>query len=288
MKVHHLNCATMHPYGGRLIDGAPGLMRTGWMVCHVLLIETDAGLVLVDTGLGTRDVARPVRRLGVPFLLVTRPVLDREETAVRQLARLGYAPEDVRHIVLTHLDLDHAGGLADFPHATVHVSEAEYLAATQPPTWRERLRYRTVQWAHGPNWARYETTGEPWFGFDAVRTLSGLPEEILLIPLAGHSPGHAGVAVDTGDGWLLHAGDAYFFHGEVDPAYPSCPQGLRWFQSVVEHERAARLANQDRLRKLVAEHRDEVRVCSAHDPLELDRDGDELRGQCIRVGCRLR
>ncbi|WP_223281445.1 MBL fold metallo-hydrolase [Streptomyces antnestii] len=48
---------------------------------------------------------------------MARPVLDTGETAVRQVAALGYDIEDVRHIVLTHLDLDHAGGLRDFPPA---------------------------------------------------------------------------------------------------------------------------------------------------------------------------
>jgi glyoxylase-like metal-dependent hydrolase (beta-lactamase superfamily II) len=51
-------------------------------------------------------------------------------------------------------------------------------------------------------------------GFEAVRDLDGLPPEILLVPLAGHTWGHSAVAIDTGDGWLLHAGDAYFFRGE--------------------------------------------------------------------------
>lgn len=37
MKVHHLNCGTMRPPG------------TPTLVCHVLLVETDNGLVLVDT-----------------------------------------------------------------------------------------------------------------------------------------------------------------------------------------------------------------------------------------------
>ena len=39
---------------------------------------------------------------------------------------------DAGTIVLTHLDLDHAGGLADFPQATVHVSATE-LRALQAP-----------------------------------------------------------------------------------------------------------------------------------------------------------
>src|SRR3546814_2886084 len=58
--------------------------------------------------------------------------------------------------------------------------------------------------------------GERWFGFEAVRDLDGLPPEILLVPLPGHTWGHSGVAVqEDGGGWLLHAGDAYFYRGEV-------------------------------------------------------------------------
>jgi glyoxylase-like metal-dependent hydrolase (beta-lactamase superfamily II) len=106
-------------------------------------------------------------------------------------------------------------------------------------------------------------------GFTAVRELDGLPPEILLIPLAGHTRGHAGVAVDTGDGWLLHAGDAYFFHGQVDPTKPHCPPGLTAFQNLVQTERRPRLENLARLQELAREHEDDVTVFSAHSPVEL-------------------
>lgn len=80
MRVHHLNCGSLRPLGGRLVDGEPGLLRTGRMVCHCLLVETEAGLVLVDSGMGLRDVADPAGRLGRRFLRLTRPVLRAEET----------------------------------------------------------------------------------------------------------------------------------------------------------------------------------------------------------------
>src|SRR5205807_2423471 len=99
----------------------------------------------------------------------------------------------------------------------------------------------------------------------------GLPPELLLVPLVGHTRGHTGIAIDTGraDGprWLLHAGDAYFHRGQLDPVRPHCPAGLRWFQSQVEVDHTTRLDNVERLRELAASG--EVQVFSAHDPVEL-------------------
>jgi len=276
MRVHHLNCGTMRPRGGSLLDGQPGWRRRAEMVCHCLLLETDAGLVLVETGIGTPSETRADEWLGRPFQVLVRPTLAGAESAVAQVERLGFRPSDVRHVVLTHLDLDHAGGLVDFPDATVHVYATELRALRAPRDWAERLRYRRVQFAHGPKFQSYETAGEPWFGFDAVRELDGLGGDVALVPLAGHTRGHAGVAVDTGDGWLLHAGDSYFFRGQVDPVSPHCPPGLRVFESLVQTERRTRLDNQRRLRELVAAHGSEVTVFSAHDAVEYRRLAHEL------------
>ncbi|HEY8429044.1 MAG TPA: MBL fold metallo-hydrolase [Sandaracinaceae bacterium] len=270
MRVHHLSCGTMCPYGGRWINGSSPPWKTGRMVCHVLLVETErAGLVLVDSGLGLADVAEPRARLGGVFLAAVRPVLREEETAVRRVERLGFSPADVRHIVLTHMDLDHAGGLSDFPHATVHVLGEEHAAATRPRL-ADRARYRPVQWSHAPKFETYAPEGEPWLGFPAVRDLRGLPPEILMVPLVGHSRGHAGIAVKDGDGWLLHAGDAYFHAEQMDPERPRCPPALSLFQNAVAYDRERMRENQARLRELVREHRRVVRVFSAHDPNELD------------------
>jgi hypothetical protein len=63
MRVRHLNCGTCCPWGGRTFDGTSQGLIHGHIVAHCLLIETSAGLVLVDTGFGTQDVAHPERRL---------------------------------------------------------------------------------------------------------------------------------------------------------------------------------------------------------------------------------
>lgn len=262
----------MAPFGRRLLDGTGSPLEAGRLICHCLLIETDNGLVLVDTGFGLEDVSSPSATLPGFFRALVRPVLDVTETAARQVEALGFDRTDVRHIVLTHLDLDHAGGLRDFPHAQVHVNAAELNAARNPLTLNEKERYRAAQWAHNPEWVEHETAGERWHGFEAVRELKGLPPEILLVPLTGHTRGHVGVAVDTGatDGprWLLHAGDSYFHRGQMAPK-PHCPPGLRLFQFLVQADMTTRLANVARLHELAADP--DVMVFSAHDAVELER-----------------
>jgi glyoxylase-like metal-dependent hydrolase (beta-lactamase superfamily II) len=275
MRIHHLNCGTDCPLGGALFDGrSAGL--TGRLVCHCLLIETDAhGLVLVDTGYGLRDVDHPHRAPNPRITRVMRSMLNiklrEQETAVRQVQALGLRANDVRHIVLTHLDFDHAGGLEDFPNATVHLLDKEWSAATGPRKgFVSRNRYRPSQFDEVTRWRRYGSLGEPWFGFDAVRQLEGLPPEILFVPLPGHTWGHAGVAIERPEGWLLHAGDAYFYRDEVRGAKRKCTPGLGGYQTMMEVSRELRLANQERVRKLSIEHRGSVRVLCAHDPVEFE------------------
>lgn len=259
--IHHLDCGTMCPFAGGAFGGALSPER---LVAHCLLVERPDGLVLVDTGFGTDDVRSPRERLGSLFLGLTRPRLEREQTALAHVERLGFDRRDVRDIVVTHLDLDHAGGLSDFPDATVHVYEPEHHAAMDGPTLAERRRYRALQLSHGPKWRRYSPEGDTWRGLGAVRALS---DDVLLVPTVGHSRGHVAVAVRDGDGYLLHAGDAYFHHEEM-AASPRCPAGLRAFQSIVAFDDRLRLQNQAVLRDIARDHAD-VRVFSAHSEHEL-------------------
>ena len=273
MKIHHLNCGTCCPPGGRLFDGTTD-GRLAHIVCHCLLIESNQGLILVDTGFGTRDIANRHHRLSEFFLQLNQPQLRPAETALAQLRELGFRPEDVRHIVITHLDFDHAGGLEDFPNATVHLTSREKEVADQRKggLFVGPRRYRPGQWDEVQSWKLYPFGGgEPWFGFDSVRDLDGLPPEILLIPLAGHTWGHSGIAIkEAGGNWLFYAGDAYFYRGEVGSETYSCPPGMRSYQRMMEVDRAARLANQAKLRRLSLDHGDEVRLFCAHDPVEFE------------------
>lgn len=268
MRIYSLNCGTMCPVGGAWMDGRSG-GASARLVCHCWLVETRHRLVLVDTGLGCRDIDHTYPRLSRFYVDLLRPRLRPQETALHQVRSLGFDPADVRHLLLTHLDFDHAGGLDDFPHAQVHLLAAELEAGRHRHGFVGRRRYRPRQWRDADRWQVYRPGGEAWFGFRAVRQLQGLPPEILLIPLAGHTWGHTGVAVASDGGWRLHAGDSYFHHDEIHAQPARCPPGLRAYQRLMEVDRGARLANQARLRALAAGG--EVGVSCSHDAGEFEQ-----------------
>ena len=244
-------------------------LNAGWLhappnpkiSCHCLLLRDRAGLALVETGIGLEDVRDPTGRIGQHLIDVAGFQFSEPDTAVRQLAGRGVASQDVTHLILTHLDPDHAGGLADSPSAQVHVSseELDAMRVGHP-------RYLPIQFGHGPKWVtRGPARVEDWFGFPARRVDLGFESPILLVPLFGHTAGHCGVAVRAGTGWLLHAGDAYYLRGELaDREHPVGPVAAA--QSV---DNARRLESLERLRVLQRDHGHEVRLLGYHDVAEL-------------------
>lgn len=256
MKVHHLNCGTMNP---RIV---------GRLECHVLLCESDDGLVLVDSGFGLDDIADPARRLG-PVRHLLQAALDPAEAAITQVRDLGFGPSDVRHIVLTHLDLDHVGGISDFPDALVHTTAAEHRAAMVAPGLREKQRYRPAQWEHGPRMQTYDGPGESWHGFPAAHEIAGV-EGIAILPMPGHSRGHAAVAVESDDqGMLVHAGDAVFDAASIASLAPDGRRlpprrALRAFEQAVATHRGRIAGNHRALARMRTEQA--ATVFGAHDP----------------------
>ncbi|HNY65837.1 MAG TPA: MBL fold metallo-hydrolase [Deltaproteobacteria bacterium] len=262
MKVHHLNCGNMRVHR----------TEEATAVCHCLLVETGSGLVLVDSGIGTVDMAEPGRLGHMHHIL--RIARRKEDTALFQVRNLGFSAGDVQDIVLTHLDSDHTGGIRDFPHARVHVSRSEFDAAVRPSTFRERNRYSRAHLGPVKRWETYDMVSpEAWYGFDCFRGLRGLPEDILLVRLPGHTRGHCGVAVREDGRWLLLAGDAYYHHRQMD-SQPGCPLYLTILQQVAHMQFDLASQTKNRLRDVVNTASDEVSVFCTHDPVEFSRMHD--------------
>lgn len=235
------------------------------LVCHVLLVETDNGLVLVDSGHGSHDCDDPGRRVG-PARHLFRPKLDPDETAIRQVERLGFSREDVRHIVVTHFDADHIGGISDFPDAQIHATAAEVLGAMRTPSRREKFRFRATQWTHGPKIVEHSPDGEKWRGFAAAKELTDIGPGIVLVSLPGHTRGHACVAVDAGHRWVLHCGDAFYHLGRVD-GKSKIPRFIAVMEPLLAFDLKQVRANHTRLADLYQHREPDLLMVCAHDAM---------------------
>jgi glyoxylase-like metal-dependent hydrolase (beta-lactamase superfamily II) len=204
----------IHIFNGFTDDARwPSTLRTG-LVCA--LVDTDQGPVLIDTGPGLDDYAHPHWMMQT-FRVTTKVKFDKDEAAVNQVKKLGFNPEDVRHIILTHMHFDHCGGLPDFPNAQVHVHRGEYEAFTgRMQRWTD-MAYISRHIAGVKEWQLYDTGDDTWYGFPAIRM--PFKPEIWLVPLHGHTRGICGVAVKLEKGWFFNASDTSAVDNNETPAW---------------------------------------------------------------------
>lgn len=254
MKVHHLNCGT---YCTRAV---PFVLEAAKLCTRCLLIETGDGLIAVDSGYGEADLQNEGLKTDLTqklFAEFPKP----HETLKNHVVRLGFRLEDVRHIVLTHLDPDHAGGLKDFPAAQVHLYALEYYKGLQlrdtNPIWGYRLR--GIDWTQAKKWHLYDADGELWNGLECIRPLKNIKAELALVPLMGHTPGHAGVIVG-GNPELLHAGDLYYHASELEKT----KSRYSALSSLLAFDNRVRLKNLDKLAEIKRTNPG-LDVFSAHD-----------------------
>jgi N-acyl homoserine lactone hydrolase len=139
------------------------------------LIQTDDGSnILVDTGFGPQMVEMS-RRPDHQGARVTE-----NDLVVNQLAFLGVRPENIRYLIATHFDGDHAGCLAAFPAAEVVVQRRHYDVAK---AGHPRFANTRDQW------------GDPRLRYRLVDGDAELLPGVELIETSGHVPGHQSVLV---------------------------------------------------------------------------------------------
>jgi len=253
VKIHHLNCGSFCPL-------VPVLSEITH--CHCLLIETKEGLVLIDTGMSkTHDnlvLKGYEKAAGVDY--------SRFSTAKENLIAKGFKVSDVRHILITHLDFDHAGGLLDFPEATLHIYQKEWESANKAGI--HMLRYQKALWKNHKKVISYTDNGENWEGLNAIKPMEDIDDSILMIPLIGHTFGHAGFALNTdSDKWLFHVGDAYYNQLEFSGGIRSLPYKTLARLSAMDNTK--RLENLERIKNL--KNTEGLQVCNSHDPLDFEK-----------------
>jgi glyoxylase-like metal-dependent hydrolase (beta-lactamase superfamily II) len=136
--------------------------------------------------------------------------MEASQAVPAQLRSLGIDPKGVKLVVMTHLHVDHASAMSEFPSATFVFAKQEWEAATEP---RGELRgYRTEQFDHAFDYRTLDfesADADSFASFGRSFDLLG-DGSIRVVFTPGHTRGHMSVILRTGAGELLIAGDAAF------------------------------------------------------------------------------
>jgi N-acyl homoserine lactone hydrolase len=199
-----------------------GVGRDDWVpipIVAFLLEHPGAGPVLIDTGLHPSVAVKPVESFGRVSTLAFRNLeMDAGQALPAQLRELGIDPTQVRTVVMTHLHVDHASGISEFPDATFVVSRAEWEAAT---TQSQLHGYMTRQFDHAFDYRLLDFDGDgpsSFAGFARSFDLFG-DGSVRVVYTPGHTLGHMSVVIRTAGGEVLVAGDAIYLRRNLDDTH---------------------------------------------------------------------
>jgi N-acyl homoserine lactone hydrolase len=191
-----------------------------WSPVYAWAIEHPEGVIVVDTGAAAHLKSLP--RWHPYFRFAVRFDIEPEQEVGPQLRGLGIGARDVKTVVLTHLHIDHDGGLAHFPHSRILASAGE-IARTSGIAGA-MLGYLPKRW---PKWfapepLAWQPTACGPFASSAPISAAG---DVIAVPTPGHTPNHLSVVVRDGDHEIMLAGDASYLEstmlsGTVDGVSP--------------------------------------------------------------------
>lgn len=216
MKIHAIQTGSVRIKKTQVEGRGHGLARqlaifgasewTDWLPTYAWAIEHSGGVLVVDTGQGAHLLEahkslHPYVRWEVNFQI------EREQEIGPQLRALGIGQGDINLVVLTHLHMDHDGGLGHFPNTKILVARAELESARG---WRGMLRgYLPNRW---PTWFDPEPLDldpEPFGPFRASKRLNP-GGDIIAVATPGHTTNHISIlARDDGMSYFI-AGDTSY------------------------------------------------------------------------------
>jgi len=177
MKLYIFESAKMHVPDRGMMSGRPsGISVT--IPVPFYLIEHPKGLALFDTGMKLDNWPPQYRPDGEQ-----RP----DQMIDKQLAKIGFQPDEIKYVIMSHLHLDHAGGMPFFPKATFIVRKSELRAAWWPERFQVHYIFEDYKDTRDFNYIELDDTEV----FDVF-----LDGSVLCIDTKGHSQGHQSLVVN--------------------------------------------------------------------------------------------
>jgi len=191
-----------------------------WAPVYAWALEHSEGVIVVDTGSGAHLKSLP--RWHPYFQFAVYFDIEPEQEVGPQLRSLGIGPRDVKIVVLTHLHVDHDGGLAHFPHSRIFAERGEIARAAA--IRGALLGYLPKRW---PSW--FDPQPLSWqeaccgpFAHTAPITNAG---DVIAVPTPGHTPDHVSILAQDGERQIMLAGDTSYLEetmlsGTIDGVSP--------------------------------------------------------------------
>jgi N-acyl homoserine lactone hydrolase len=181
-----------------------------WSPTYAWAIEHAEGVIVVDTGAAAHLKSLP--RWHPYFQFAVRFDIEPEQELGPQLQSLGIGPRDVKMVVLTHLHIDHDGGLAHVPHSRI-LADGDEIARTAGIKGA-LLGYLPRRW---PTWfdpqpLAWEPSPYGSFARSARLTQAG---DVIAVATPGHTPSHLSIIVQDGDEQIMLAGDTSYLESTM-------------------------------------------------------------------------
>jgi N-acyl homoserine lactone hydrolase len=216
MKIHAIQTGFVRIKTAQVEGRGHGLPRrfaiftdrnwTEWLPTYAWVIDHPEGIIAVDTGQGAHLLEsgkslHPYLRWEVAFRI------EREQEIGPQLRALGIGPRDVKRVILTHLHMDHDGGLAHFPNSEILVAPGELQTARG---MLGRIRgYLPQRW---PSWfdpKPLALTDGPSGPFAKSRRLTQAGD-VIAVATPGHTADHISIIIQDSEITYFLAGDTSY------------------------------------------------------------------------------
>lgn len=239
---------------------------------YCYIIEHPDGHIAIDTGMTSRARTPRLARRFVPT-----PVATEQDEVGPQMRAVGLDPNDVRLVVVTHLDWDHVGGVGHFPHAEVLVHRPEFEFAK---TFQGKMRYQPKLWPSSFDPTLYDLEAEPYGPFAHSKTVTDR-RDVRLVPIPGHSIAQVAAIVKTGRTTLFFGADHMLRQDWfLEDLRVGRHVGLGLFfreQAIDTTKRIARFMEETPTILLPAHDADAVARLAAGRPLELSARSETFR-----------